>query len=183
MNRQDYISLFNSMHPNFFEQQHIRALPEGEIFSEMILLLGEFDGSIYNKPLDSTVSFGFFDGTLAELRNIVEKVEEDWPQFFDENSRTYCGYINGKIASFCNIDDMGEYNVNGRVLRVGGPGCVGTLPEYRDKGIGLTMVKHATRILKDEGFDLGYIHYTYVDKWYGKLGYKTVLQWGKDGFI
>lgn len=60
-------------------------------------------------------------------------------------------------------------------------GCVGTLPEYRDRGIGLTMVKHVTGILREEGYDYSYIHYTYLAPWYEKLGYKTVIKWGRNG--
>ena len=76
---------------------------------------------------------------------------------------------------------MGEYEIDGKRIKIGGPGCVGTLPEYRNKGVGLSMVKYATQILKNEGFDYSYIHYTHISEWYSKLGYKTVLQWTKNG--
>ena len=103
-------------------------------------------------------------------------------QFFD-GGRVYCGYCGGKIASFCLVDDMGEHDVNGRTFKVGGPGCVGTVPEFRRKGIGLVMVARVTEILADEGFDVSYIHYTGVADWYAKLGYMTFAKWGKNGFI
>ncbi len=64
-----------------------------------------------------------------------------------------------------------------------GPGCVGTLPQYRKQGIGLEMVRRATLLLKAEGFDLSWIHYTHLERWYGKLGYKTVLRWNREGLI
>lgn len=179
----EYEELFNSMHPNFFEQEDIRAIPEGEVFDEMILPLGEFDGSRYDRAFNGGVSFGFYNGGLDELRKRVEKVDPDWVQYYDEEQRIYCGFINGKPVSFCTISDMGKHRFGGRTFKVGGPGCVGTLPEYRGMGIGLTMVNHATRILKDEGFDIGYIHYTYVARWYEKLGYKTVLRWDRNGFV
>lgn len=183
MNRQESILLFNSMHPNFFEQEYIRALPEGEIFDEMILPLEDFDADKYAKHTDSAVSFGCYNGSLDVIRKIVDKVDPDWVQYYNGDERIFCGYVNGEPVSFCLIGDMGTHNINGRVFKVGGPGCVGTLPEYRDRGIGLTMVGHATQILKEEGYDLGYIHFTYVARWYGKLDYKTVLQWNRDGFV
>ncbi len=68
-------------------------------------------------------------------------------------------------------------------MKVGGPGCVGTLPEYRNKGIGLIMVKHVTQILKEEGYDYSYIHFTGVAPWYEKLGYKTTIRWTKNGVV
>ena len=91
--------------------------------------------------------------------------------------------IDGRIASFCIIEDMGTHTLDGRAVRIGGPGCVGTVPEYRNRGVGLTMVRNVTRILKEEGFDFSYIHYTGVAPWYRKLGYMTILKWNKNGIL
>lgn len=76
---------------------------------------------------------------------------------------------------------MGTYEIKGQKIKIGGPGCVGTLPEYRDKGIGLTMVQHVTQILKEEGYDYSTIHYSYLASWYEKLGYKTIIKWNRNG--
>lgn len=181
MNKQDFILLFDRIHPNFFKSEGIRGMSEDEVFDEMLLPLDEFDINIYDKKFGDNVSFGIYNGDFDELKKAVRKVESDWVQFFNEDDRVYCGYIDGKVASFCIIDDKGTYDINGREVRIGAPGCVGTLPEYRDKGVGLTMVKHVTQILKEEGFDYGYIHFTYVAPWYAKLGYKTVIRWNKNG--
>lgn len=183
MNRQDYIALFDSLHPNFFEQDYIRTMPENVIFDEMVLPLDEFDEGAYQKDLGGDVSFGFCDGGIDELKSAVASVDEDWVQYFVAGQRVFCGYIGGKIASFCIVDDLGAHDIGGRTLKVGGPGCVGTLPEYRDRGIGLTMVKLVTKMLKDEGFDLSYIHFTYVAPWYAKLGYKTSIRWSSGGIV
>lgn len=181
MNKQEYILLFKCLHPNFFENEHIRDLPEEFVFDEMILSLNEFDIHNYEKIFDGNVSFGFYDDDLDKLKKEVEMVEKHWVPFFNGEDRIFCGYVNGKVASFCLIDDMGIHKINGHELKIGGPGCVGTLPEYRDKGIGLTMVKYVTQILKEEGFDYSYIHYTYLEQWYEKLGYKTSIKWSKNG--
>ena len=183
MNKQDYISILDHMYPNFFKREDIRNLPDECICDEMILSLDEFDSNKYDKKLEDNISFGYYDGDLDELREVVGKVVQHWTQFYDEESRVYCGYIDGKVASFCLIDDMGVYSINGNKLKIGGPGCVGTLPEYRDKGIGLTMVKNVMQILKHEGYDYSYIHYTGVASWYEKLGYKTSIKWNKHGIM
>ncbi len=91
-----------------------------------------------------------------------------------------CGYFNGKVVSFCLVENMGTHTINEKTIKVGGPGCVGTLPEYRDKGIGLMMVKKATQLLRDEGYDYSYIHFTCVAQWYAKLGYKDSYENGKE---
>lgn len=184
MNNQidSFSALFQSLFPNHFEQDYIRELPNDAVFHEMLLKLDNFDVNVYKKKLDS-VSFGFYNGSISELKQAVQKVDKDWADYFNENSRVYCGFVDGKIASFCMIDDMGSHTVNGQLLKIGGPGCVGTLPEYRSKGIGLTMVKNATEMLKKEDFDFSYIHFTDVEQWYARLGYKICADWDKNGVI
>ena len=182
MNKQDYAALFNALHPRFFERADILALPEGVVYEEMLLPLSGFDPHIYDKKTAPDISFGFYNGDISGLKKCADRVINGWSEFFNRDSRAYCGFVGGSIASFCIVEDMGTHSVNGRSLRVGGPGCVGTLPEYRDRGIGLIMVRNVTQLLKDEGFDYSYIHYTAVAGWYEKLGYKTILKWTGGGF-
>ncbi|MGN1118932.1 MAG: GNAT family N-acetyltransferase [Oscillospiraceae bacterium] len=183
MNTQESISLMRSIHPNFFESENLSKMPDGAVFEEMLLPLDEFDCDRYQREFDGSVTFGLYDGDIDSFKKEVEKVDRDWQQFFGENDRILCGFVEGKVACFCLVEDNGTHVINGRKLRIGGPGCVGTLPEYRNKGLGLTMVKLATQLLKDEGFDYSQIHYTGVAAWYAKLGYKTVLRWNKNGIL
>lgn len=183
MDKQQASELFHRMHPGFFEREYIKSLPEDEIYEEMLLPLDGFDGAGYDKAFDGSVSFGFFEGDREELLRAVGEVEDGWVKYYTEGSRAYCGYIDGRVASFCLVEDMGRHEVAGRVLRIGGPGCVGTLPCFRHRGIGLVTVKRATQILKDEGFDLSYIHYTAVAPWYARLGYETLLRWSGRGIL
>lgn len=183
VSEEEYEKLFLEMHPNFFEREYVKATAEGKIASELLLRLQEFDASKYKKTFGDDVTFGFYDGSLEELHKAVEKVNPKWVKNFTEDMRVYCGFIDGNIASFCIIDDFGTHEVDGMTWKIAGPGCVGTLPEYRDRGIGLSMVSQVTEILRDELYDYSYIFYTYVDKWYEKLGYKTILKWDKHGFV
>ena len=113
----------------------------------------------------------------APLREAVKEVSSNWPEYFTEKSRVYCAMDGDEVASFCLVDDWGTHFG----LRVGAPGCVGTVPRYRRRGIGLRMVQLATGILAREGFDLSWIHYTGVAPWYARLGYETVLRWNARG--
>lgn len=183
MTKQEGILLFNSLHPNFFEEPHIQNLPSKWNFDEMIMELDNFDPLKYDRRLDDDISFGFYRGDIDEIKKAVEKVDEDWVQYYDPTQRIYCGYAGGKPISFCTIGDLGMHIINGREVKVGGPGCVGTIPPYRDKGIGLTMVKNVTGILKKEGFDYSYIHYTSEAAWYEKLGYTTLIRWTGKGIL
>jgi len=175
----DGAALLEAVHPGFFEQASIRALPEDSLWEEMALDLRNFDPEVLTIPVPEGVRFGFYEGDMDALRVLVGRVSEDWPQFFADDSRVYCGFDGDEVASFCLLDDMGRFGK----LTVAGPGCVGTLPEYRRRGIGLKMVQNATAILKDEGYDLSYIHYTGVGRWYEKLGYRTTLRWSRDGVV
>lgn len=175
------LKLFDSLYPDFFESESVKSLPDDAVYEEMTLMLGDknFD---YKEELGEDISFGFYNGDADTLKEAVAKVDKDWVQYFD-GDRIYCAYCRGEIAGFCIVDDMGEHILNGRSYKVGGPGCVGTVPEFRRKGIGLAMVARVTKLLADEGVDIGYIHYTGVADWYAKLGYKTFAKWGRNGFI
>lgn len=183
MTRQEGMQLFDSMHPDFFKEKNVRNIPDEWIYDEMVLALDKFELCKYDRKLDDNISFGYYRGDIDEIKKAVESVDPDWVQYYTGTQRIYCGFIDGKTASFCQIADMGVHSINGRKVKVGGPGCVGTIPRYRDRGIGLTMVNHVTQILKEEGYDYSYIHYTGVASWYEKLGYETTVRWTGKGFL
>ena len=60
--------------------------------------------------------------------------------------------------------------------RTGGIGCLGVREAHRGKGIGAALVITLTNELKHLGFDQSYIGYTWLEKWYGKFGYRTVYR-------
>ena len=176
--------LFEYMHPGFFEKPSTQTLPEGAVMEEMLLRLKDYDGGETAEgagaaALPEGIRFGFYDGSMEKLRGAVEQVADGWLQYYTLKSRIFCAFDGDRIASFCILEDMGFW----RGLFIGGPGCVGTVPEYRRRGIGLEMVRRATLILKEEGCDISYIHYTGVAHWYEKLGYRSVLRWNRKGFL
>lgn len=181
--KEQYQALFLEMNPGYFERDYVKAIPEDEPASEMMLALDDFDENIYSKSFGDEVTFGYYEGDIDKLKEDVARVVPHWTQFFGEGSRVYCAFVNGELASFCQIQDFGEHMVGGTKWKIGGPGCVGTLPEYRNLGLGLSMVKNVTKILRDENYDHSYIHYTYETAWYGKLGYKTFVSWNGKGFV
>lgn len=196
MTKQEALSLFNQMHPDFFSQSSIVNMDETEIMEEQILELAHFDKSALNIPVPENITFGWYQGDAEKLLKAVAEVEEEWAQFdiFKTVDRVFCamarvpdpekpGLFKNEIASFCVLEDMGTHELGGRKIKIGGPGCVGTVPAFRRKGIGLKMVQEATQILREEGFELSWIHWTGVGHWYARLGYLQVLQWNKNGII
>ena len=175
----NYVDLFHHVHPDFFAAEHIRQLPADEVFDEQLMSLADFNPNAVHIPAPTHITYGLYTGDISALQESVRAVDDDWVQYFQSGDRVFCAFDGDRVASFCLLDDFGEY----QGLKIGAPGCVGTVPEYRRQGIGLKMVQKATAILKDEGYDLSYIHYTQVGHWYARLGYKTFLQWNCHGIV
>lgn len=179
----EFAGLFNRMHPGFFERRHICEMPQCEIFHEMILDLQAFKPAIYNPQLEDGATFGPYQGDMAQLRHIVGQVDADWVKYFNGDEAIYCGYVGALPVSFCLIADYGTFRVGNRDIGFGGPGCVGTLPQFRNRGIGLSMVAQVTEMLRQRGYDYSYIHFTSEAPWYAKLGYRTILRWNSRGIL
>lgn len=149
------------------------GLAPGKREDEMLLAL---DGYTDPLPAPDGVTFGFYSGDPAPLLAAVSEVEPGWAKYYDGREPAFCGFVGETVVSFCLLSDFGEREILGVKSRVGGTGCVGTLPAYRRRGIGLKMVSLGTLILKERGFDYSYIHDTGVPDWYAKLGYKTIFK-------
>lgn len=140
------------------------------IFAEMSLDLENYS----SKTLPITnVDFKLYTGNANEIREIVSLVDENWCKYFNENTPVFCGYIDEQIVSFCILNTNADCIISRSGIKVGSIGCVGTVPKYRGRGIGLRMVDLATLMLKNENCNKAYISYTHIDSWYEKLGYHT----------
>jgi len=145
----------------------------GNVYAEMYV-----DLSDYADPLpENNADFGFYGGGIEELKAVVAKVDDDWVQYFNGESEYFCGFVDGKPVSFCGFEDDGSFLASKGALRCGNVGCVGTVPEYRKRGIGLKMVSLALTELKRRGCDRCFIHMTHLWDWYGKLGAKVILKY------
>ena len=175
----NYLKMFNNMHPGFFDDPSIKEMPNDWAFSELIMDLRNDSPRevVYHCP--ENIVFGEYKGDISKLKQAVYEVNKDWVQYFGEFSRVYCAFDQAEVVAFCILSEMGTQDD----LKIGGPGCVGTLPKYREKGIGLQMVRRATDLLKKEKYDISWIHYTHIENWYKKLGYETVLKWNSGGII
>lgn len=143
------------------------------VFVEMALDLHEYQEKL---PSINSVSFGIYSGDLERVIKLVEKVNPNWCKYFTDTTTIFCGFINKEPVSFCIIPTTADSILSDDNLKIGGIACVGTVPEYRKRGIGLKMVDMATIYLKNLGYDIAYLHYTHLEKWYKKLGYETVAR-------
>lgn len=122
------------------------------------------------------VSFGWYGESIDRLKDAVLRVEEKWCRYFDGAARVFCAYADGEIVSFCIVEEDADCLLSDSFHKVGSIGCVGTLPEYRGRGIGLRLVDLATVLLKKAGCEAAYIGYTHLDFWYERLGYQVVAR-------
>lgn len=142
-------------------------------FTEMELSLTDF--AVTEIPVPENVSFGFFEGDMGELKKAVAQVDEEWVQYFGYET-VFCSFADGKIAGFCIVGDDETCLLSDGKSRIGSIGCVGVVPEFRRNGIGLKMVAFAAEELKKQGCNKAFIHFTHLDRWYGKLGARTFLR-------
>lgn len=112
-----------------------------------------------------------------ELYSAVGEVDEAWVKYFEGEATVFAAMEKGKCVGFTllTFDDLTLCS-NGH-NKVGMVGCVGVIPSKREYGIGLAMVALATDELKKKGCDISYIHYTHLEKWYSKLGYRTIFRY------
>ena len=174
-----YQEMFLALHPGFFEHEGIRSLPETAIATELVMDLHTNEEILKPVSCPDHITFGEYHGDMEKVRAAVHEVEENWVQYFGDGSRVFCAYDQDQVVAFCGIGEMGR--VDGK--RIAGPGCVGTVPAYRKQGIGLEMVRRATLLLKEDGVDIGWIHYTCLTSWYSKVGYEPVFRWNAKGFL
>ncbi|MBR6029279.1 MAG: GNAT family N-acetyltransferase [Clostridia bacterium] len=175
----DFAEVLERLKPGFFASETVRGLAPGESYDDLALPLADWDAAAYPCAAPEGIRFGLYEGDRTALREAVQQVEEDWPQYFTDEAEVYCAFAGDRPVSFAIVSDMGCLEG----VRIGGPGCVGTLPEWREKGLGRRVVRDVTALLQARGYGLSYIFYTSYTDWYKKLGYQHVLKWGREGVI
>ncbi len=143
-------------------------------FTEMELPLKNF--TVPQTDIPQNAEFRFYDGDIDSLRKAVAEVDEEWVQYFDEDGCFFCCFMGGELASFCIVGDDERCLLSDGASKVGSIGCVGTVPKFRRKGLGLQMVALAAEWLKGCGCDSVFIHYTHLYNWYAKLGAEVFLR-------
>lgn len=175
--RSNRISLSGSMLPGVPESSaeffRAQGYALGSCYNEMSLELADFSVPQYKAPADTQLCF--YEGDIDDMRRAVAEVDDEWVQYFNEDGLFFVCMMNGEIASFCIIGED-ECCLLSDGKRVGSIGCVGTVLKFRRNGIGLHMVALAAEHLKKIGCERVFIHYTHLDRWYGKLGAKTFLR-------
>lgn len=156
---------------DFFRKNGYSLSPD---IAEMKLELADFSADICPFTAPEGVTFGYYSGSKEQLLNAVAQVSKDWVQYFDSGN-IFCGFFNNEVASFCIVDEDIRCLLSDGKSKVCSIGCVGTVPKFRRKGIGLKMVALAAEDMKRKDADKCFIHYTAVYNWYARLGAEPFL--------
>jgi len=156
----------------FFEKKGFSAVGGCD---EMLLKLDTFcfDEGKFRGHL--CAEYGWYKGDTDTIAKAVAEVDESWVKYFEAGSRIYAATVDGEIASFCLVSTDNSNYLTDAYGRVGMPGCVGTVPRFRNRGIAIEMVARVTQYLKDSGMDISFIFFTGVADWYKKLGYEIFM--------
>lgn len=146
----------------------------------MELDLDGFDrNSLSIPPAPAGLEYRFAEESdRTELLAAVEAAEEGWVDVFVNcKDPIFLAIMDGKIAGFEVLaSDGGRFLRPGQ--RVGCVGCVGVVPEQRERGIGMDMVAQGIQWLKEQGSTMIELRYVELESWYRKLNFQTVAhQW------
>lgn len=136
-------------------------------------------GGIDIPPAPQGLGFRFAEeADRPALLLAVKAAESKWVSIFEDCSDpVLLAELGGEVAGFEILSADGGYFVSPGE-RVGSIGCVGVVPDMRQRGIGLAMVAEGALWLKNQRCDKVELRYTWLEEWYGKLGFRTTCrQW------
>ncbi len=120
-----------------------------------------------------------FDSPTETTKNDLIKFEKlnfpEWVEYFRIATprNILVAKIDNTIVGTCILSNQKEFTWPELLNSTGGFGVLGVSEAYRNKGIGLSLAATATQVLKERGNSNSFLGWTYLDKWYGKLGYKV----------
>lgn len=160
----------------FFEKRGYSA--EGESV-DMTLELRDFSiDKVMIPECPENVIFRYTrDTDRNQLLSAVSMIDPDWVRYYEQtDDPVLVAEEQGELVGALIISRSGAPFCQDESRTVGEIGCVGVVPKARKKGIGLRMVAIATDELKKMGADTAYLGYTYLENWYGALGYKPFMR-------
>jgi ribosomal protein S18 acetylase RimI-like enzyme len=155
---------------------------ESHITYNMDIDTAGFDYAALDNPKPENITYRFAEKSdMDELLKAVEQVVPEWVGMYREcDDELLLAICDGEIAGFEMLNEYGGVFTK-NAEKHGCIGCVGTVPKFRKRGIGLDMTARSVQILKERGCDKVQLLYLVLDKWYGKLGfYITSTQWMGD---
>jgi len=129
-----------------------------------------------------------------DAKNLLKFEKKEFPYWFDyfalrikkgdyENilvAKNSAGDIVGSVLLFGPFKGGSSTDFKWKKVlsnSMGGLGSLGVSKKMREKGIGMAIAIKATEILKKRGVHNGYVGWTWLVDWYGRLGYKVWMSY------
>ena len=160
---------------NFFKKN---GLKEDETNLDMVGNLGNYQTPKEVSENVSSLNLQFEILKEEDRKDLIEFEKlsfPNWIKFFEDTpkDKVYLVKLDNKIFGSVILIGSDGFVWSKLLDNPGGFGALGVANEYRGKGIGLAFAAKATEVLKERGIKNSFLGWTYLDKWYGKLGYKV----------
>jgi ribosomal protein S18 acetylase RimI-like enzyme len=108
----------------------------------------------------------------AAVLAAAEQASAGWSVFFDQHYENAWVARAGDEVIGCLLAQPQVTLGAGFPGPTGGLACVGVVPRWRQQGIGLKLAAVATAELARQGLMYSYVGYTWLEGWYGRIGYR-----------
>lgn len=161
--KEEYLFFKKRGYTNTWDCNCLDLIKEKDNFFEDSLLGNSINGIDYN----------YFNETDRESleQAVIDVGEPDWINCYKETKDSILvAKANNKIVGFMIYEKHISYpnTVN---EHAGGFGCLGVIPQYRDKGIARNLINIGENKLLEDNIDCAFLGYTYLEEYYKKLGY------------
>ena len=156
VDRETNLDMSVDLHMYPYPERVDRKLPDGMTFrtarpddrEDLIAVLNDEDLSDWKQDYLSLIDAGRCTDILLAVHN-------------GEIIGAVMGLVDETVWKDCFPGPVGEL------------ACLGVLSRYRGKGVGLALAARLTLRLKELGMTTGYLKWTWLESWYGTLGYQT----------
>ncbi len=163
------VPLENEGAREFFEKHGYKS---DFVSVNMNLETENYDIAALDIPIPENVTYRYArESELDKVIAAVKTVIPEWAKCYENTEdKILIAECENEIAAFELLNEYGGVFTKGNIKH-GCIGCVGTVPKYRNRGIGLYMTAYGVDLLKTEGCESIQLLYVERVKWYGKLGF------------
>ncbi len=158
----------------FFQR---RGYTECWISCDMIVDLRTYDRRPELDNNDPHITIRQRRNDPEEIRKTIQCADiiDGWGEYFKNASEVILAEADGEIIGLVIVETESLFPVS--LKGAGTLACLGVIEAYRKHGVGMRLCQEALSRLKESGCDMCHIGYTYLDRWYGKLGAKKYISY------
>jgi predicted N-acetyltransferase YhbS len=114
---------------------------------------------------------------MASCYNGANSVENGWGEYYKGDSEAIISVKDKEVIGGALVIPAILFDIS--LKGTGSFGVIWVLDKYRNKGVGIKLYQKALFELKNKGYKICHIYYTYkpLDLWYGKLGAEKYIEY------